>query len=380
MEIAPALLEDYLRNYYFTSEVDIGSSGVQDFSLAEIREHTGLTQAELDAVVFCDSPSCGNQDLRRLVARRWGNGDPERVMTTTGSNEAIFLVMHALLRPGDEVVVLDPCYYSLVQVAESLGCRLKYWRLDFKNQFIPDIEEARSLITPETRMVVVNFPHNPTGASLTREQQIELTRIVLDAGAYLVWDGAFAELTYANPPLPNPGLDHDRFISLGTLSKAYGLPGLRFGWCLASPEVIAKLVHLRDYTSLYLSPLVEVIAQRAIENGDRLLEIRLRQARANFEVLKEWVEQHSEFVEWAPPQGGVTAFVRLRNIPDVTEFCRDLAETHKVLLVPGGCFKHPEHVRLGFGGPTSNVQEGLSRLSAALKTQAAERLTAISSR
>lgn len=199
------------------------------------------------------------------------------------------------------------------------------------------------------------------------------------AGAYLVWDGAFAELTYESAPLPNPGLDNDRFISLGTLSKAYGLPGLRFGWCLASPQVIAELVHLRDYTSLYLSPLVEVIAKRVIENGDRLLHIRLRQAHANFEILKEWVERHTDFVEWAPPQGGVTAFIRLRHVPDVTEFCQRLAETHKVLLVPGGCFKHPEHVRLGFGGPTSMVREGLLRLSAALQAHGADRLSASSS-
>jgi capreomycidine synthase len=380
MEIAPALLEDYLRDYYFTSDIDIGSSGVQDFSLAEIRQHTGLTHEELDAVVFRDSPSCGDDDLRRLVARRWGNGNPERAMMTTGSNEAIFLIMHALLRAGDEVIVLDPCYYSLVNVAESLGCQLKYWRLQFANGFVPDIEEVRSLITPRTRMVVVNFPHNPTGASLTPEQQAELSRLVAEAGAYLVWDGAFAELTYEREPLPNPGLDDDRVISIGTLSKAYGLPGLRFGWCLASPGIIAELVHLRDYTSLYLSPLVEAIARRVIENADRLLEIRVRQARANLEVLKEWMGRNVEMVEWAQPQGGVTAFPRLRHIPDVARFCNRLSDEHKVLLVPGVCFKHPEHVRLGFGGPTWIVREGLSRLSAMLETVQAERLAASSAR
>jgi capreomycidine synthase len=371
MQIAPALLEDWLRDYYFTAEIDLGSSGVEDFSLSEVREHTGLTQEEMDAVIFRDSPSCGSDELRQAIAKRWGNGDGERVMATTGSSEALFLAMHALLQPGDKVVVLDPCYHSLGYIAESINCRLKYWRLDFERRFVPDVQELKSLVEPDTRMIVVNFPHNPTGATVSVEEQAEIIKLASSVGAYLMWDSAFAELTYERPSLPDASQQYERAISIGTLSKGYGLPGLRVGWVQAAPEVLAQCMHLRDYTSLYLSPLVEVIALRAVQNAEKLIGMRLEQARRNREIVAEWIDRQEGLVEWAKPQGGVTAFVRFPRIHDVDEFCHQLTKLHKVLLVPGSCFNRPQHARLGFGGPTAAVRQGLAHVSNLLKAHSA---------
>src|SRR5205085_1568196 len=163
----------------------------------EIRQMLGLTEADLDRVVFRDSQSFGEPGLRNAITRRWANGDAERIMVTHGSSEAMFLLMHALLRAGDEVIVIDPAYQPLF---------------------------------------------------------------------------AIAGLVYEQPPLPDPASRYERAISLGTLSKAYGLPGLRVGWCIASPEVLSQCIHLRDYMTLYMSPLIEVIARAAIENADRLLD------------------------------------------------------------------------------------------------------------
>lgn len=363
-----ALLESWMRDYYFSTEIDIGSSGVENFSLNELYQLTDITQEEINQVVFQDSSSLGNVEVRQEIAWRWGDGDPNCVMVTHGSSEAIFLIMNGLLNAGDEVVVLDPCYQQLSAIAESIGCQLKYWKLRFKQHFVPDIEEATRLITPCTRMVIVNFPHNPTGASLTKQEQNALIDAASSAGAYLVWDAAFGDLVYDGSPLPNPILRYERSISIGTLSKAYGLPGLRFGWCFASPDVLTRFIHLRDYMTLHLSPLIELIAQRVIQKADNLLCLRLKQARINLEILSEWLEQHQDFVEWSRPQGGVCAFLRLRSISDSEAFCHRMANTHKVLLVPGTCFNHFNYVRLGFGGATSEFKEGLIRLSKALTT------------
>lgn len=367
MKIAQAPLEDWMRKYYFNTEIDIGSSGVENFSLTDLRRLTDLTQEEIDQITFHDSESLGALTLRRTIARRWGNGDARRVMVTHGSSEALFLIMNTLLRAGDEVIVLDPCYQSLRSPAEAIGCRLKAWPLRFEQRFHPDIEEFKTLLSANTRMVIVNFPHNPTGISLTREEQQAFIHAVADVGAYLVWDAAFADLTYDHPPLPDSSLCYERAISIGTLSKAYGLPGLRIGWCFADPEILAQCVFLRDYITLHLSPLVELVAQRAIESGDNLLDLRLRQARANLETLADWIASHPDTTAWVRPQGGVTAFVQLPTIPDVDAFCHQLANVYKVLLVPGSCFNRPQHVRLGFGGPTAAFQEGLSRLAQALR-------------
>ena len=165
MEVVPAHLEYWMRAYYFDTEIDLSSSGVQNFSFGELRKLFNITPDDLDRIVLHDSRTLGDPELRRAIANRWANGNAERVMATNGSSEANYLVMNSLLEPGDEVVVLDPSYQQLYSIARTIGCKLKHWRLRFENSFRPDLSEARRVIGPQTRMIVVNFPHNPTGAS-----------------------------------------------------------------------------------------------------------------------------------------------------------------------------------------------------------------------
>jgi capreomycidine synthase len=366
-----AHLEKWMRQYYFDTDLDLGSSGVQSFSMAELRELLEISQGELDAIVFDDSRTLGDPQLRAAIAAHWGNLDPEQVMATNGSTEANYLIMNALLRPGDEVIVLDPLYQQLYGIAQAIGCQLRSWRLRPEAGFAPNIDDLRRLITSRTRMVIVNFPHNPTGASISLSQQEELIEIVADAGAYLIWDAAFAEMIYEGSPLPNPSLHYERCVSFGTLSKAYGLPGLRVGWCVAPRDVLARCERLRDYVSLALSPLVEVIARRAIEKADLLIRIRLRQLETNLKILSAWIESQDGRVRWTRPLGGACGFVQLPFVSNTEGFCHQLAQQHRVLLVPGTCFGYPQYARLGFGGATENLEEGLSRLAKLIDTIAA---------
>jgi capreomycidine synthase len=366
MQMPPALLEDWMRDYYFAAEIDIGSSGVQDYSLAEIRRLLGIEWEDLDRIVFHDSQTLGGMNLRQAIADRWAGGAVERVMATHGSSEANFLLMNALLESGDDVIVADPIYPQLFAIAEAKGCRLHKWTLRFEQGFAADLGELERLLTPGTRMVVVNFPQNPTGASVTPEEQRALVDLVARSGAYLVWDNAFGEITYEAPPLPDPTAFYERAISMGTLSKCFGLPGLRVGWCIAAPEVLERCIRWRDYVTLHLSPLVETIASAAIAQADLLIAPRLEQARSNLEILGGWLAGRAEEIEWVPPRGGVCVFPRLVPRLDVEALCHRLAQDKKVLLVPGSCFGHPRHVRLGFGGSAAQLQEGLGRLGEVL--------------
>jgi capreomycidine synthase len=359
----PALLEDWLREYYFAADTDLGGSGVQDFSWRELRRLIDLTDDELDRLVLRDGSPTGGAALRLAIAKRWGNGDPDWVMTTHGSSEAIYLVMNSLLGPGDEVVVPAPMYFSFPSIAQAVGCRVRPWRLRPERGFDADVDDALRLIGPRTRMVVANFPHNPTGTSITAAEAESLTAAAARVGAYLLWDGALADLVYDQPTLQPPMLRYDRAVALGTFSKAYGLPGLRFGWALASPEVLAALLPLRDRMTLHLSPLIELVAERVVERVDRLLDVRLSQARHNRRLVADWAAEHRDEVELTLPRGGVTAFPRLAGIGDVTGLCHALARERRVLLVPGECFGYPDRVRLGFGGPTDRLQAGLEHLT-----------------
>lgn len=363
LRLNQVFLEEWMRLYYFSTEVDIGSSGVQNYSMAELRELTGFTHEDLDRVVLRDSDSFGGAGVRQALADRWLHGRSDHVLMTHGSSEALYLAMTSLLSPGDEIVVLDPCYPQHASIARAMGCVIRHWPLRFEQGFQPDLEDLRRVLGPRTRMVVTNFPHNPTGATLTPGQLEELLAMIAATDAYLVWDAAFAELTYESPPLPDPVLRSDRVLSIGTLSKAYGLPGLRVGWCFAVPELLARLVETRDHMTLHLSPLVELVAEHAVRAGDRLVHPRLEQARRNRRLVAEWIDQQEGVVEWVPPKGGVCGFVRLAALEDVEAFCHRLGREFGVLLVPGSCFDHPQFARLGFGDATSPLQVGLQRTS-----------------
>jgi capreomycidine synthase len=366
MRVDRAPLEDWMREFYFETTIDLGSSGVQCWSVGELMDVLGIAQEELRGLTFDDSETYGSPGLRKALADRFTGGDADRVFTAHGSTEAIFLAMSTFLEPGDEVVVVDPGYHSLSSIAASMGCRIVPWRLREEEGFAPDLDALRSLIGPRTRMVAVNFPNNPTGASLTRTEYERFLGIVADSGAYLMWDGAFTELTYDTEPLPEPSLRYERCVSTGTMSKAYGLPGTRVGWCLGDPRLLERFLPLRDALTICLSPLTQLFAEHAVRQADLLISLRRDQARTNLGILGDWISEQEGRVGWTPPAGGCTAYPRFRDFPDTDELCRRLGREDSVLMVPGSCFGHPDRARLGFGGATGDFRTGLDRLGRAL--------------
>jgi capreomycidine synthase len=370
MDIAVARLEAWMRDHYHDVDHDIGSSGVRDLTVAELREVCGFDLTGLDSMIFHDSQSHGGTGLRTALADRWSDGDVDRMMVTHGSSEAIYLVMHLLLEAGDEVVVLDPAYQQLHDIAAWRGCRVTRWPLDARAGFAPDIDRLRELSASRPRMIVANFPHNPTGVSITPEQQKELVSVAEAAGAWLVWDNAFGELTYDADPLPLPTW-YERTVAWGTFSKSYGLAGLRVGWCLAPPDLLARMALLRDYIALYVSPVLEFFAEQAVRNADRIVAMQRRHAAANLRLVQQWAAGLPELVRFTRPAGGVTAFVEFPAQHDVVGMCRRLAEQHRVLLVPGACFgdAYDRYARLGFGGTTAELTAGLSHLEQLLREE-----------
>jgi capreomycidine synthase len=372
MDIALAKLEEWMRDYYHKVDYDIGSSGVRDLTIAELRALCGFELSELDPMIFHDSESYGGKRLRAALADRWADGDVDRMMVTHGSSEAIYLVMHLALEPGDEVIVVDPAYQQLHDIAAARGCRVTRWPLDARGGFAADLSRLRALARSRPRMIVVNFPHNPTGVSITAAEQKELVAIAAEAGAWLVWDHAFGELTYTADPLPLPAQWYERCIAFGTFSKSYGLAGLRVGWCLAPPDLLAKMAVLRDYIALYVSPILELFATHAVRNADRIVALQREHALGNLRLVREWAAGLPELVRFTPPDGGVTTFVEFLHQRDVVRSCRRLAEQHRVLLVPGACFgdAYHDYARLGFGGTTAELTAGLSLLERVLREDA----------
>jgi capreomycidine synthase len=366
MKLPQAELEHWMRDYYFDCQYDLGSSGVYSYGLGEIFDTLGLPTDVLKEIVFDDSLTRGSVGLRQALANRYGNGDHNNVMVANGSNEVLYHLLTTLLEPEDEVVVLDTIYHALDAVPIAKGCDIKLWKMSADDGFSVDLDQLREIVSTKTKLIAVNFPHNPTGVTITQAQQDELIEIARAADAYLVWDAAFDELTLTER-LKNPFLSYDKAISVGTLSKCYGMPGLRVGWCFASEEVILKSVQLRDYTTLYVSPLIEFIAQRVIENADLFIQPRIREALENNRYLHDWIDDHQEYVEGTVYKGGATCLLRLKQVDDVAEFCKMLAQRESIMVVPGQCFGHKQHVRLGFGDRKEHFVKGLGILSQYLK-------------
>jgi capreomycidine synthase len=361
-DIPLAKLEEWMRRYYHASAHDIGSSGVRDMTLAELCTLCGVDVAEIASMVLHDSESFGGGRLRAALADRWTGGDVEPVMVTHGSSEAIYLVMNLAVDPGDHLVVVDPAYPQLHGIAAWRGCTVDRWPLRATDGFRADLAELRRIVARRRpTMIVANFPHNPTGVTITAGEQRELVEIAAGCGAWLVWDNAFGELTYDTDPLPLPWGTYERTICFGTFSKSYGLAGLRVGWCIAPPTLLRRMAVLRDYLALYVSPVLEHFAVLATRNAEQIVAMHREHAVTNRKVLLDWAAAHADLVRITAPAGGVSAFVSFPGIADAREVCRVLAERDGVLLVPGDCFgdDHRDHARLGFGGTAAELETGL---------------------
>ncbi|GLV85806.1 aminotransferase [Streptomyces lavendulae subsp. lavendulae] len=376
----PPVLEEWYRRHLGPDIHDISSSGVHPYSFAEIRDVCRIPAADLDAVVMDDSVSQGGDGVRRAIADRYAGGDADRVLVTHGSSEAIALTLSALLHRGDRVVVQEGIYHSLGHYPRAAGCDVAVLpgRAVRDGEIDPDV--LAELVTPGTAAVIVNFPHNPTGVTLSPQGLRALKERTAATGAVLVWDAATAEIAHRWEVLADPGAEGGDTVSYGTLSKTFGLPGLRVGWAVAPEELLTATFPLRDRTTLFLSPLVELVAERAVRHADELIGARAAEARHNLAHLTGWMAAHEELVRWTPPEGGVCALPVFRELEraaagpqEVERFCLELLERHRTLLVPGTAFGAPHGARLGFGGPQEDFRAGLDGLSRFLRERAAGR-------
>lgn len=366
MQLYNSLLEEWMRKFYFTTLYDLGSSGVRNFSIKELLQILDIQITDLNDIKFDDSKTFGNCVLRQGIANRWGNGDMSTVLVGNGSNEVIFFLLYSLLLSGDEVIVLSPIYHTLGKLCEGIGCNVKKWQLDSYQNFYPNLEDLEKLISKKTKMVVVNFPHNPTGVSISKNELIKLINIVSDVNAYLLWDAAFEDIVFFDNKLPNPYLFYNKSIYIGTLSKSYGLAGLRVGWCITDPGIIGRCYNIKDYTSLYVSPINEYIALQVINNTGKVLDYVMPSIKGNYLAIKSWLKAKSNILKGKLPDGGVSAFLKIQNCRDTQNICKKLAIEHKVLTVPGICFDNPEYIRIGFGCSQLEFDSGLEILSRVL--------------
>ena len=307
----------------------------------------------------------GTLELRTLIAATYAGCGPENILVTTGAIEANFLLFNVLLEPGDHVIAPHPAYQQLYSVPRSLGCEVSPWEVgpDSGSRF--DLAALERLVRPDTRLIVVNTPHNPTGAVLSAEELGRVYALAESVGATVVCDEAYRWLEVpGGEPFAPPIFEHGpRGISVGTVSKPFGLPGLRIGWLAAPEEVVAACWGMRDYLSLSPGKLNDAIARLAFRHRERIVERNRGIIAANLAATERWLARHADILSWTPPRGGLVALLRYRLDVPSRELADLLATGYSVMLAPGAAFGHEHRLRIGLGQEPGVFQAGLDEAS-----------------
>ena len=343
-----------------TARFNLATSGIVNVPLSEFP-----LQVE-DLEITIGKGGYGYEPLRQRLARHTGALE-ECIVTATGTSMANHLAMAAVLAPGDEVLMEQPTYGLLLDLAHYLGANVKRFQRRCENGFAIDPEEVARAITPWTRLIVLTNFHNPSGSLIPMETLRAIGESARRVGARVLVDEVYLEMLFEGGapfafPLAEPA--ENPFLVTSSLTKAYGLSGLRCGWILAAPDLAQRIWRLND---LFGSVAPHTAERMSVMAFDHLPQFRDRAAAliaANRPLLDAFLDSHDEIECFRPPFGGIV-FPRLRN-GDVGAFLKLLREKYETTAVPGHFFEMPEHFRLGFCGETANVRAGLERLSEAL--------------
>ncbi len=366
MRIAPFALERWFDQYEFRVKHHISASCAAATSTGELLDLAGPAARQAYLGLSLDYIEAGGTEAFRAAVASWYDQiGPEDVQATLGAAEAIFILMSTLVGPGDRVIVESPRYQSLAEVARTAGAEVIDWPLRPENRWQPDLDELADLLKKgKVKAVVVNHPHNPTGAMLSRDDQARILAMTEKAGARLVSDEVYRGLVYDPQDALPPAADlSERAVSIGDLTKPFGLGGLRTGWIATRDHaVIEACAEMHDYTGLCGSAPSEFLAVIALKYRDALLARKMAVARANREAFRAVVDRHPEKLSWIPPKGGVTAFPAYSAQVDSRTFCRGLVERGDTLLLPGAVYSLENHFRIGFGRAPGAFAAGLARL------------------
>jgi aspartate/methionine/tyrosine aminotransferase len=362
MHIQPFKLERYFAKYEFSARYLLCSSDCESLSVGDL---LALEPGAEDAMRrhwlgYTESP--GSPSLRKEISQIYTSIAPEEVLVFSGAEEGIFLFVLAALKEGDHLIVHWPCYQSLFEVAKSIGAEVTLWEARRENGWALDLDELNKLVRPETRAVIINTPHNPTGFLMPQSDFDALNRFTRERGLLLFCDEVYRELEYdLADRLPaacdvNPGA-----LSLGVMSKTYGLAGLRIGWIATHQSgLLDRIASLKDYTTICSSAPSEFLAEVALRHREELAGRNLQIIKRNLNLLDDFFARHPGHFEWVRPKAGPIAFPRLLQ-GGIDEFCDELVNESGVLLLPGSMYDHPgNHFRIGYA--RNNMPEALTRL------------------
>jgi aspartate/methionine/tyrosine aminotransferase len=364
MQIRPFALERYFAEHEFSAEFLLCSSDVEAYALRELLALADdETRALWEGLSLGYTETAGHPLLRAEIAALYPGLEADDVLVFAGAQEAIFAFAHAALGEDDHAVVVTPDYQSLHEVARAAGAEVSTVELEHDDGWALDLDDVRGALRPDTRAIVVNFPHNPTGAHIDRATLDGLVEIAEEAEAHLLSDEVYRWLEHAPAALlPGAAELSPRSLSLGVMSKTFALPGLRIGWLACRDrELLGRIAAIRDYTTICSSAPSEILALMALRRFDEVVARSRAIVDANLPLLDEFFAHWQGVFEWVRPRGAAIGFPRFLADVAIDDFARALVDEEGVLLLPASVYGHPgNHFRIGFG--RRSMPDALARL------------------
>ena len=362
MNLPPFKLERFFAKYEFNTEYLMCSSDCESMSIAELLNLEESAAEKFQQTWLGYSESQGSPALRAEISKLYETIQPEDILVHTGAQEAIFLFMFAAFKQYDHVIVHSPAYQSLAEVARAAGCDVSPWRAREENGWSLDLDELRHLMRSNTKAIIINTPHNPTGYLMPGEDYEALHKFAAANKLLLFSDEVYRESEYdSSARLPAACDLGDYAISLGVTSKTYGLAGLRIGWIATkNKKIYEKMASLKDYTTICNAAPSEFLAEVAMRNRQKLIERNLGIIKQNLEVIDSLFARHANLFSWVRPRAGSMAFPRYLG-GNVDKFCDELVKRAGVLLLPGSVYDDSHnHFRLGLG--RKNLPQAVQRV------------------
>ena len=365
IDFLPFAVEQYLSEMEHGVRYNFSESGVYPLSYAEL---FAIAQIDTEALfnTRVDYPQVnGTDQLRNRISAIYTNATPRNTLVTAGATEANTLIASALLEPGDNVVRFRPTYEQLTGNAHNLGFEVRSVDLLEASDWAIDLEALETAVDEKTRIIHVVNPNNPTGTVLTEGDRDALLRVADRFGAWIVADEVYSG-TERNTDVPTPSFwgTSERVIAVNSMSKAYGLPGLRLGWLVAPEAVITRCWRRHEYASISASMMSMQLADHALrpETRTRLMERARRMIRRGFGTLTESLDACPDVFSVVPPQASAMSFVGFRLPVTSDALAKRLLEEEDVLVIPGSKYGVEDHFRLSSALPQDHLSEGLARL------------------
>lgn len=363
-EIQPFKLERYFALYEFSVKYLLSPSDCESLSMKELLALADSeTRKRWESLSLGYTESPGLPALRQEIARQYPGLSASQVLVVA-PEEGIFIAMQVLLKPGDHVIVLSPAYQSLYEIARTIGCELTHWYLQpQKNRWELDLDGLKASIRPNTRLLVVNFPHNPTGFLPSLPEFQAVVEVARQNDLYLFSDEMYRTLEYNPAQRLPPGCSlYEKAVSLSGVSKTLSLPGLRIGWLATQhADLLQRFQTYKDYTTICSSAPSEILAWMALRAQGQILTRNLEIIQANLQAAQSFFAERSDLFDWFQPTAGSVAFPRWKGAETLDQFCRRILDQQGVMIVPATMFEYPgSHFRVGLG--RHNFVEALERI------------------